>query len=57
MMISFIIPFYKNKDSSITIRKSSTGNTPMRGLEKVSKGIKKLGTLGKGNLTFLDKFR
>ncbi len=23
----------------------------------MSKGIKKLGTLGKGNLTFLDKFR
>lgn len=33
------------------------GQYPYERAEKVSKGIKKLGTLGKGNLTFLDKFR
>lgn len=34
-----------------------SGQYPYERAEKVSKGIKKLGTLGKGNLTFLDKFR
>jgi hypothetical protein len=33
------------------------GQYPYERAEKVSKGIKKLGTLGKSNLTFLDKFR
>jgi len=33
------------------------GQYPYERAEKLSKGIKKLGTLGKGNLTFLDKFR
>jgi WASH complex subunit 7 len=33
------------------------GQYPYERAEKVSKGIKKLGTLGKSNMTFLDKFR
>lgn len=33
------------------------GQYPYERAEKVSKGIKKLGTLGKTNMTFLDKFR
>ena len=33
------------------------GQYPYERAEKVSKTIKKLGTLGKANLTFLDKFR